>query len=95
PNKNGFVNGVVTAYLQHCRLEIGPEDVWFAILTQFGFYANANAEGLRSHLVRHEGQRQLVIEVLQPNISKVNRGNFSYDMTKRLKENINDPSLRE
>lgn len=95
PNKNGFVNGAVTAYNQHHRLEIRPEDVWFAILTQFGLYVNTNAEELCSHFVQHEGQKQLIIEVPENNIYDVNWGKFSYDMSKKLEENINDPSLRK
>ncbi|CAK4612644.1 hypothetical protein LEN26_005444 [Aphanomyces euteiches] len=56
PSTNGFVHGVIQAYSRHHNLEIRPDDVWLAIMVQFGLYVNGNAEKLRSALVKHKGQ---------------------------------------
>ncbi|KAK7058121.1 hypothetical protein R3P38DRAFT_3385198 [Favolaschia claudopus] len=59
--KNSFVHTVIDAYNKHHALIIRPDDVWLAILTQFNFFVNANAEALRAAFVSHEGKRKLVI----------------------------------
>ncbi|KAK0506907.1 hypothetical protein JMJ35_010607 [Cladonia borealis] len=43
---NGFVKGSIDTYNQHHHLIIRPEDVWFAILTQFSCYVSVHAEEL-------------------------------------------------
>ncbi|KID60294.1 uncharacterized protein G6M90_00g080060 [Metarhizium brunneum] len=54
---NGFVWAAINAYSSHHHLCIRPEDVWFAIITQVGFYVNAHAEnfgaiaGAMTHLM--------------------------------------------
>ncbi|KAJ6526096.1 hypothetical protein B0H19DRAFT_1084701 [Mycena capillaripes] len=62
PNKNGFVNTVMSAWGQHHAIVIRPDDVWLAIISQFGFYVNANAELLRANFVAHEGKKELVVD---------------------------------
>ncbi len=52
---NGFVQGAIKAYNQHHHFIIRPEDVWFAILTQFSCYVNAYSEELRDKFVAYEG----------------------------------------
>ncbi|KAJ7148048.1 hypothetical protein C8R43DRAFT_889125, partial [Mycena crocata] len=52
---------VITAYKQHHALVIRPDDVWLAMLCQFNFSVNANAEVLRGTFVAHEGQKELVV----------------------------------
>ncbi|KAJ7447961.1 hypothetical protein FB451DRAFT_1289441, partial [Mycena latifolia] len=59
PNKNGFVNTVMSAWGQHCGIVIRPDDVWLAIISQFSFYVNGNAELLRANFVAHEGKKEL------------------------------------
>ncbi|KAH9104508.1 hypothetical protein LEN26_008237 [Aphanomyces euteiches] len=55
--RNGFVFGAIQAYNQHHNLIIRPDDVWLAIMVQFGFFVNGNAETLRDSLVKHQGQK--------------------------------------
>lgn len=43
PSGNGFVYSLIEAYSSHHPVHIRPEDVWFAILSQLGFYINAHA----------------------------------------------------
>ncbi|KAF9986167.1 hypothetical protein BGZ79_005355, partial [Entomortierella chlamydospora] len=62
PKTNGFVHTVIHAYNRHRALIIRPDDVWTAILVQFSFFVNGNAELLRSQFVSHEGQKTLRIE---------------------------------
>lgn len=61
PDENGFVRAVFYAYSYHHHLTLRPDDVWFAILTQFNFFVNAHAEELRS-FVTHEDQKDLEVE---------------------------------
>ncbi|KAF8346501.1 hypothetical protein F5887DRAFT_959362, partial [Amanita rubescens] len=59
--KNGFVNTVIDAYNTHRALIIRPDDVWLAILVQFNFFVNGNAELLRKNFVSHEGKEKLTV----------------------------------
>ena len=47
PSPNGLVYSAIVAYNKHHHLTMRPEDVWFAILTQFSAYINAHAESFR------------------------------------------------
>ncbi|KAJ7604156.1 hypothetical protein FB45DRAFT_1044189 [Roridomyces roridus] len=80
---NGFVHTVVEAYNHHRALVIRPDDVWLAILSQFNFFVNANAELLRANFVAHEGQRKLVVDAFGDRYS-VDFGNMSRQMTDLL-----------
>ncbi|KAJ7441511.1 hypothetical protein B0H11DRAFT_1827130 [Mycena galericulata] len=94
PDRNGFVNTVIRAYNQHHALVIRPDDVWLAILCQFNFFVNANAELLRASFVAHEGQRELVIDEDGSRYS-VDFGAMSRQMARLLEKNVVDPTLRE
>lgn len=59
---NGLVSAIVEAYNTHHNLVLRPDDIWQAILTQFSFYVNANAEALRDKFVDFEGKKKLVIK---------------------------------
>ncbi|KAF4614650.1 hypothetical protein D9613_003406 [Agrocybe pediades] len=91
PQSNGFVDTVLHAYNQHRVLVIRPDDVWLAILVQFGSFINANSETLRSQFVRHKGKKELTV--------KGDRRNVDYEelaskMTEKIEENVVDPTLR-
>lgn len=90
-SSNGFVKGAIDAYNQHHHFVIRPEDVWFAILTQFSCYVNAHAEELRSKFVSHEGQKALRVEL--PDLSRFDL--FAEEMGRLLEKNVVDPELRE
>ncbi|OQR89033.1 hypothetical protein THRCLA_09955 [Thraustotheca clavata] len=89
---NGFVNGVVTAYCGHHNLTIRPDDVWLAIMIQFGFYVNGNAESLRSSIVKHQGQQELVV-VRNGTLYTVDFGDMAVEMVDHMNANLIDPSL--
>ncbi|KAJ6603248.1 hypothetical protein DFH09DRAFT_392415 [Mycena vulgaris] len=91
PNENGFVNTVMTAYNHHYALVIRPDDVWLAIVSQFSFYVNANAELLRANFVAHEGKKELEVTGDIP----LDFGALSRQMGELLHENVVDPDLCE
>lgn len=93
-SSNGFVKGAIDAYNQHHHFVIRPEDVWFAILTQFSFYVNKNAEELRSKFVNHEGKKDLTI-YFEGTRQSIDHGWFADEMGKLLEKNVVDPELRE
>ncbi|KAJ6450380.1 hypothetical protein C8R45DRAFT_1043484 [Mycena sanguinolenta] len=95
PDRNGFVNTVIQAYNHHHALVIRPDDVWLAILCQFNFFVNANAELLRASFVAHEGQRNLVIYEKTRDRNTVDFANMSRRMVGLLEKNVVDPTLRE
>ena len=94
PRKNGFVDTVVDAYNYHRALIIRPDDVWLAILSQFNFFVNANAEALRSQFVQHEGKKHLVITAYGTRYT-VDFGRMAEQMTGLMQKHIVDPALRE
>ncbi|KAI9170785.1 hypothetical protein HJFPF1_00258 [Paramyrothecium foliicola] len=93
PSNNGFVRAVFHAYSDHHHLTIRPDDIWIAVLTQFNFYINANAENLREHFVSHEGQKELMV-VTMGSLRTVNLGMLAEEMTKQIAANVKDLELR-
>ncbi|EGO21326.1 hypothetical protein SERLADRAFT_373126 [Serpula lacrymans var. lacrymans S7.9] len=94
PKQHGFVQTVLEAYNKHRSLIIRPDDVWLAILVQFNFFVNGNAELLRKHFVSHDGKRELGISAVGGRYS-IDFGAISRQMTELMEENIVDPSLRD
>ncbi|PFH54120.1 hypothetical protein AMATHDRAFT_72655 [Amanita thiersii Skay4041] len=94
PLKNGFVQTILEAYNHHRALIIRPDDIWLAILVQFNFFINGNAETLRERFVSHEGKEKLVIEDIGNRYS-IDFGGMSRRMTALMEQKIVDPKLRE
>ena len=94
PQRNGFVHTVIEAYNQHRALIIRPDDVWLAILTQFCFFVNGNAEALRHEFVAHEGRKELEI-VAGGNQYSMDPAYMACQMTHLMQQHIIDESLRE
>ncbi|KFH63080.1 hypothetical protein MVEG_11117 [Podila verticillata NRRL 6337] len=91
---NGFVDSALKAYNEHHHLVIRPDDVWIAILSQFNFFVNANAEKLRHLFVAHEGKKDLKIRALGTRYT-VDFGNMATQMGKLIQEHVIDPNLRK
>ncbi|KAF7313793.1 hypothetical protein HMN09_00536600 [Mycena chlorophos] len=51
PNRNGFVDTVLSAYRERHALVVRPDDVWLAIVSQLGFYLGAEREVRDARLV--------------------------------------------
>jgi len=94
PRRNGFVDTIITAYSNHHALIIRPDDVWLAILTQFNFFVNGNAELLRSQFVSHEGKKRLTVYAVGTRYT-VDFGHLAQEMTGLMRKNIVDPTLYE
>ncbi|KAI5068760.1 hypothetical protein GOP47_0017105 [Adiantum capillus-veneris] len=92
PSNSGFVRAVVEAYICHRNLVIRPDDVWLAILIQFGFYVNANAEAFRSLFVAHQGKKELTVHQVG-SLESVDYVRFVHDMVSQLRANITDLSF--
>lgn len=93
PSENGFVYACVAAYCDHHHLVVRPEDIWFAILTQLSLHVNANAEGLRSFFVAHEGQKELWIRD-EGSLDFADFGAMARRMGKLVARHVIDPELR-
>ncbi|KIM88942.1 hypothetical protein PILCRDRAFT_813943 [Piloderma croceum F 1598] len=93
PYRNGFVHTVIQCYNKHNALVIRPDDVWLAVLTQFNFFVNGNAEQLRKQFVSHEGKKELEIKAMGTRHT-VDFGFMARQMTNLIDENIVDPALR-
>jgi hypothetical protein len=91
---NSFVYSAFRAYNQHYNLVISPDDVWLAIMTQFSFYLNKNAEELRSTFVDFEGKKQLTVYG-GGTLFTANYEQLCMDMTEQIAKNIKDPTVRE
>ncbi|KAJ7058763.1 hypothetical protein C8F01DRAFT_281687 [Mycena amicta] len=91
PCPNGFVHTLISAYNQHHALILRPDDVWLAILVQFNFFVNANAELLRASFVAHEGKQALAVYTT----SFHDFGLLSRDMADLIHKNVADPTLRD
>ena len=94
-SRNGLVYSFIKAYNWHQHLQIRPEDLWFAILTQISSYINAHAEDLRTMFVAHEGQKELRIESAEFNRHSRDFSSFAQQMTWLIEANILDPDLRD
>ncbi|KAF7300163.1 hypothetical protein MKEN_01339800 [Mycena kentingensis (nom. inval.)] len=93
PNPNGFMNTVIVAYNDHHTLVLRPDDVWMAILAQFNFFVNANAESLRAAFVAHQDKIELVVQDERDDIHDF--GNMARMMTDAIDKNVADPTLRQ
>merc|ERR1719171_2536741 len=91
----GLVSAVVEAYNRHHELVLRPDDVWQAILTQFSFYVNANAEALRDKFVDFEGKKTLVI-MMGGTLFSANFGEFANRMVdEQICPNLKDKDVTD
>ena len=91
---NGFVNTVTDAYNYHQNLQLRPDDIWIAIMTQFSIYVNANSEELRSTFVAHEGQKTVTV-TQEAFLDTADYSKLALDMMEQLKLHISDPLLAD
>lgn len=91
---HSFVHACSLAYSQHHNLIIRPEDVWIAIITQFGTYVDNNAEKLRDRFVDFQGKKELEVRSAGT-LFTAQFGPLSRLMEEQIAKNIKDPSVRE
>ncbi len=91
----GFLSSVLDAYNDHHNLILRPDDVWQAILTQFSFYVNANAEALRDNFVDFQGKKGLVVEI-PGSLYTANYGTFAKRMVdEEIPKNLKDATVTD
>ena len=54
-----LIDAVHVAFAEHHPLTLSPDDVWLCIAQGFALHVDANAEALRSRLVRHQGKLEI------------------------------------
>ncbi|ETS79523.1 hypothetical protein PFICI_09376 [Pestalotiopsis fici W106-1] len=89
-SSNSFVWAAYHAYSKHHHLRIRPEDVWFAIIAQIGFFINAHPEELRDFLGEHQGQKHLEVE-----LGSLESGYLATLVADMMAKNVKDPELRD
>jgi len=92
--ENGFAETVLHAYNNHYHLIIRPDDVWIALMVQFTFYMEANAEPLRHKFVAFPGKKQLIVSS-PASPEKAGWTALAEAMSNEIAANIVDPSIRE
>lgn len=93
PANWGLVSGIVEAYNRHHELVLRPDDVWQAIVAQFSFYVNANAEELRDSFVDFKGQKTLVVS-MGGTLHTADYATFANRMVdENIVKHIKDPSV--
>ncbi|XP_037039496.1 uncharacterized protein LOC119076692 [Bradysia coprophila] len=93
PSNNGFVRTVIDCYNNHHNLIIRPDDIWTAILTQFSFYINKNAEEFRNQFVNFEGKKELVVAI-DGTLRAAPYDLFVTKMTEKIDENLVDKTVK-
>ena len=68
---NGFVWACCDAYNNHHNLHLRPDDIWLAILSQFGIYVSNKAEELRSKLVESQDSTEIKVIVNDANVDNI------------------------
>ena len=93
PVKHGLIYACLAAYNQHHHLVLRPDDIWLAILSQFGLYIDVNSERFRAHFVSHaEGKKELTVYE-GGNRHTVDFGMLARRMAALVDENLTDPEL--
>lgn len=93
-SENGFVHTVIDCYNHHHNLVIRPDDVWMAIVTQFSFYINKNAEEFRNKFVDFEGQKTLSVNI-NGTLRSAPYDLFVTKMTEKIDENLVDKTVKD
>ncbi|KAF3055374.1 Uncharacterized protein CFAM422_013152 [Trichoderma lentiforme] len=94
PYRNGFVDGIIRAFQQDLHLTLRPDDVWLAIMVQFGFYVNGRAEELRRFFVTHEGKKQLVVNTGPKSPLSVDFKELAQAFADLIERNVIDPKFK-
>ena len=67
--------------------------MWLAILTQFSFFVNGNAEALRPTIVTHEDQPELIFDAHPDGLYAVDLDFVAQQLAAMVKERLNDPEI--
>ncbi|CAH0048149.1 unnamed protein product [Clonostachys solani] len=95
PYSNALVDGIIRAFEQDLHLVLRPDDVWLAILVQFNFYVNANAEDLRHLFVTHKEKELLELDMRPEPLRDIDFQQASEKFIELMKPFLVDESLSE
>ncbi|OAA39936.1 hypothetical protein ISF_09838 [Cordyceps fumosorosea ARSEF 2679] len=98
--RNGFVCTVINAWQQDQHLELRPDDVWLAVLTQFRFYVGggdeSRAEALRDRFVAHSGRQRLeIIDLKSQSFADIDLAALVKQFVGLVREKLVDPTLAD
>jgi hypothetical protein len=92
PSPNGLVDAAIEAWNTHHHLVLRPDDFWLAIISQLGFYINANAEDLRHLFVSHKDKKKLTVkQYVHPDAADY--ATFAQQMAGEIGNNVVDSDL--
>lgn len=95
PSPSGFFLGAVEAYNLHHHLQLRPEDIWFAILSQLSLYINLHAEEVRGKFFAHkEREESAVVVSSATSRQSVDFGQLAAAMINIVDLNAVDPGLK-
>ncbi|KYR01706.1 hypothetical protein DLAC_01715 [Tieghemostelium lacteum] len=92
---HSLVHSAAKAYNNHHHLTLRPDDIWMAIMTQFGIYVNQHAKSLQSLFVDFQGQRELVLRLDNASLTVAPYDSIVHLMSDMIAENIKDETLRQ
>jgi hypothetical protein len=87
-----LIDAIHTAFSQHRPLVLSPDAIWLVIAQGFGHHITANAEVLRSRLVRHQGKQELIGKVYVWSVDRFQEAIQSF--SSQIRE-ATDPVLHE
>ena len=86
-DKDAFYKTIVDAYANHKSIVLSPDIMWLLISQGFARYVNGHAEALRSQLVDHEGQKDLIIQSELDSTGATNWPKLVDDFSKQIESN--------
>ncbi|KAK4202757.1 hypothetical protein QBC40DRAFT_275659 [Triangularia verruculosa] len=92
-NKNGFAHTIIRAWQQDLHLRLRPDDVWLAILAQFSFFVDGNAEAVSPIFIAHKEKIPLVIDARPATVQTMDVNSIAQQLASMVKENLKDPSI--
>ncbi|EQC25562.1 hypothetical protein SDRG_16580 [Saprolegnia diclina VS20] len=90
---NGFVHGVMLAYNGHHDLIIRPDDIWAAIMIQFGRYVNGAPDDVKSTIIHSGSSTDLVLTIPGDNVA--NYDEIAANLVQRMQSILVDPASLE
>ncbi|KAI1361913.1 hypothetical protein F5Y08DRAFT_342206 [Xylaria arbuscula] len=91
---NGFICTVFAAYTSRFHLVLRPEDIWIAILTQFGYHTNAEVNENAPHLhssTRHNNAGHILLQNFD-SLDTVEYDDLTPNMANLIGTTFKDPS---
>lgn len=94
-SKNGFVFASTHAYNNHHHPRTRPEDICFALLSQFSFYIYCHSDKLRDKFVDFEDKKTLTVSMGEESRYSLDFGLFAKKISDFIDQNVNDLELKD